>query len=601
MSNSDGIPILPYFKGEITQNMDPSANTSKLDLFTGRGDYHKSKKEIAPLFENSKNMSFVNGTPNFNNQLMDRYIQSDKQPMVKPFDQIKVGPGIDDGFSSKPSGSFHDYKIQELARPKNIDELRSKNNPQISYKGRVKSGKKIDKRTTNPNLKKYRPDKFYLNSKDRYFKTTGAYLKQKQQQNFILIDRGKKNSKEFLGSAAPVTHIRPQKISLAQKSKRSVYKNSGLRNIKLEDKNTKLNSKQGYFAKPNERDLTQENTYLSNLITNVKAIITPIQDEIKITKKENTIGNNRPEGNFNATVPKKLTVYDPNDIARTTIKETTIISEHDGNLSGPNKLTIHDPNDIAKPTIKETTENCDHDSNLSGPNKLTTYDPNDIAKTTIKETTIDSEHDGNISGPNKLTTYDPNDIAKTTIKETLIHNDYIGQYNQTVKKNKVYKTDTKPKITIRNTLNNIDFNANVTPSNNTANKHKKYIMDKAKNTIKQTTIDNTHISNIRYIKDNGYLTNEYNAPATSKQYMSDNEYSGNPKTHNEGYGYITNKKFAPATNKHDLSNNQYIGSMNSSDKKHIDYNSMYNAQLNSNKEQISRGRKPTQNNVKICN
>ena len=176
------------------------------------------------------------------------------------------------------------------------------------------------------------------------------------------------------------------------------------------------------------------------------------------------------------------------------------------------------------------------------------------------------------------------------------HNDKIF-----VKKNKVYKTDTKPKITIRNTLDNIDFNANVTPSNNTANKHKKYLLDKAKNTIKQTTIDNNHISNIRYIKDNGYLTNEYNAPATSKQYMSDNEYSGNPKTQNEGYGYITNKKFAPATNKHDLSNNEYIGSMNSSDKKHIDYNSMYNAQLNSSKEQISRGRNPTQNNVKICN
>ena len=38
-------------------------------------------------------------------------------------------------------------------------------------------------------------------------------------------------------------------------------------------------------------------------------------------------------GNFSTTIPNKLTVYDPNDIARTTIKETTIHNEHDGNLN----------------------------------------------------------------------------------------------------------------------------------------------------------------------------------------------------------------------------------------------------------------------------
>ena len=52
--------------------------------------------------------------------------------------------------------------------------------------------------------------------------------------------------------------------------------------------------------------------------------------------------------------PKKLTVYDPNDIARTTIKETNIHDNRAGNMSGPNKITVHDPNDIARTTIKET-------------------------------------------------------------------------------------------------------------------------------------------------------------------------------------------------------------------------------------------------------
>ena len=33
--------------------------------------------------------------------------------------------------------------------------------------------------------------------------------------------------------------------------------------------------------------------------------------------------------------PSKLTVNDPNDVARTTIKETNIHNNHNGNLNGP--------------------------------------------------------------------------------------------------------------------------------------------------------------------------------------------------------------------------------------------------------------------------
>ena len=50
---------------------------------------------------------------------------------------------------------------------------------------------------------------------------------------------------------------------------------------------------------------------------------------------------------------------------------------------------------------------------------MTVYDPNDVAKTTIKETNIHNEREGNMSGPKKLMVYDPNDVARTTIKELI--------------------------------------------------------------------------------------------------------------------------------------------------------------------------------------
>ena len=54
---------------------------------------------------------------------------------------------------------------------------------EVTYKNRIISGKKIDRRSKMGDMKKYRPDKFYHNSEDRYFKTTGDVLKQNKENN----------------------------------------------------------------------------------------------------------------------------------------------------------------------------------------------------------------------------------------------------------------------------------------------------------------------------------------------------------------------------------------------------------------------------------
>ena len=61
------------------------------------------------------------------------------------------------------------------------------------------------------------------------------------------------------------------------------------------------------------------------------------------------------EGYVSVNVPNKQTVYDPNDVARTTVKETTLHETGDQNVTNVKKQTIYDPNDVAKTTIKETT------------------------------------------------------------------------------------------------------------------------------------------------------------------------------------------------------------------------------------------------------
>ena len=85
---------------------------------------------------------------------------------------------------------------------------------------------------------------------------------------------------------------------------------------------------------------------------------------------------------------KKSTVYDPNDIARTTIKETNI---HDTRYTRNNIKRNNQDNkqkiyqqDKVRPTIRNTVEEVDKTINLQGNQKQTVYDPNDVPEQQLK-------------------------------------------------------------------------------------------------------------------------------------------------------------------------------------------------------------------------
>jgi hypothetical protein len=271
----------------------------------------------------------------------------------------------------------------------------------------------------------------------------------------------------------------------------------------------------------------------------------PILDMLKETKKENVVGNHRPDGNMSAQMPKKMTVYDPNDIARTTIKETTIDNNYVGIVGPamPNKQTVYDPNDIARTTIKETMIDNDH-IGFHGPifgSKMTVYDPNDVLRTTIKETNIENmapHINLSTTGPKSLTVYDPDDIMRTTIKETTIDNDHLGNIAGVERRNEGYVL------------------ANMLPRNT----QKQFLSDHyyQGHADAQTGVG----------KGRGYLVNKYEAKNTQKQFISDYYYQGHAS-------HATTS--APKS-----------------------YASGYNAVINTNKDKVSMGRRPTDSNVKMA-
>ena len=575
--------MVPFIKNKNQHNINIDAYSNTLGRHTGNDEtYRQKKQEVKPFFEVSSNNSFVNGSPSFTESVgLDRYIPSQKRQSEKVFQSIHVGPGIGGGYTSLPSGGFNQNNSREYILPKTIDETRTLTKQKQTYESRIVAGLKSAQRGLQAKPVKHRPERYH-NSNPERGNMSSAIKASKLREKFYMKPTQKETQKEYFGVLGNSQIVKPRKEGAIQKSTKNNYTNPAPRNAYREHtwSFNEQNEKDGFGDygknsienKPNERDTTQSRMHLNNISIVVKKLITPITDFFRRTRKENFIGNIRPDGNMNASMPSKQTIYDPNDIARTTIKEQTEDNEYQGSLKGSNKHIIHDPNDITRTTIKEQTEDNDYQGSLRGINKQTIYDPNDLAKTTIKEQFVDNKYTGQFSGEKHGKAYDPDDIARTTIKEQNIHNKapYLNMNPQHPRSARVYDPE-----------------------------------DITKTTMKEVTIDNEHIGfvgNQHAFKTGGYISTSVDMKNTNRQFLTDWYYQGVADCEvgtGGGRGYLAAQYEAKNTNRQFLNDHEWEGPAKSYYNNPTSYSSMYNAHLNPNKEEISTGREPTFESVKL--
>ena len=622
---------VPFFGSHIKQSQF-NDNNNILDNHTGTENFTKRKSAPLPMFEPTKEINFQNTTDR-NDEMSNRHVPSRFKKNELPFEQVRVGPGMDEDLTA-PSGGFH-QDTRDFIIPKSIDELRPASNPQISYKGRVIPGKAPSgKSSLKPNIAKNRPDTFFLNSEDRYFTTVGGVEKQTARSCHVMKDTNRKDSKNYTGSAAPASIKKDPNRPLYKKSTKIQAPETGPRNLFKKGIKNDDHGKGSINLGTNERDITQKRTHTTNITTAVKSILAPLLDVMKTTKKENVVGNNRQTGNLGSSRVTKNVAWDPNDIARTTIKETNIHDTRTGNLDASDKGVAWDPNDVARTTIKETNIHDNRTGNVDINEKGAVWDEDDIAKTTIRETTTDNDHIGHMNPNEKGTAWDSNDVARTTIKETNIHDNRTGNVQTTTSTQGTvidYKS-MKFKTTIRETVGEEEINLNMKVisknvvkdsndrtrttiketnihDNRTGNVKGPVKLavydpnDVAKKTIKETRIDNSHTGHLSGVsKGTGYLTNEHEAPNTNRQFTSDFEYEGiADRERNGGLGYITNEKEAPNTNRQFTADFEYEGAANSLYKKSISKAKYNNMRHNASREESLKGRNPGPQGPKLSN
>lgn len=383
----------PFLKGNITQNT-TEGFTSKLERDTGNDRFYMKKKEVESIFKPIAGINNINGAKPYTEFLKSRIETSKINNNISPIDKVYVGPGLNKGFSSQGSGGFQQSDTLEYARPKTLDDLRSKVNQkesiyQIPFQAPVKG---TEQRGVVIPYAKNKPERSYSQDENNWFKTTGAVVKDTIRSPLVIKEPNKIHV-EYQGSA----------------------KLENVKGMSVDDDY----GKQNIMVYNNEREKSHVCTPIANLTTNVKAMLTPVVDALRLSLKEYLIDAARSGGNPQAQIPNKPTVYDPTDTPKTTVKETIVSDSDQLNLTGPSQ-SYSAAQDEAKTTVKETLV---HDSDILNvkTNTCSYLKNDDNAKTTVKETLPVIDTKRNIGAAvYKVYVYDPDMAAKTTTKETTI-------------------------------------------------------------------------------------------------------------------------------------------------------------------------------------
>jgi hypothetical protein len=481
--------MVPFFGGSIKQNTNEFITKTKLENFTGQFENERtSKVEVENMFEPTKDTSFVNGMPS--TDFRDRYNASIYKQGEKLMDEIKVGPGLDIGADIQHGGQgFHSNW-----RPKyrNIDELRTDNNPQVSYEGRTVDGRAQSelKRSTIPNVKHYNPETYWEDMNlERVFTTVGDQVKEMYRSKQIVPDTNRQETtREYSGIAKfENDQIRDLKDEpLVRESFKNEQENCNMGIIKsvTEFISTGV-GKTAYNLPENQRDTTAINNFLNAPKATLGSDY--VKDPCDLpnpTIKETTVCEVR-QGHIGTEF--KNTVYDPNDIAKHTIKETTVEESRQGHVGTERKNIVYDPNDLAKATIKETTVEDSRQGHVGTERKNIVYDPNDITRTTVKQTTVEDSRQGHVGTENKNIVYDPNDTAKMTLKQTTVEEVRNGHLSTEIK-NIVYDPNDLAKMTTKQTTVEEVRNGHL------ASERKNIVYDPndtTRTTIKQTTVEDS--------------------------------------------------------------------------------------------------------------
>ena len=321
--------MTPFFGAKNRSTiLDSNSTEGVLDNYVGSGTQTISKSEQSPLFSPGENYHYPNGAPNKNDFYQSRVNPSWRMANTKPFESIQVGPGLGRGASSEGSGGFNSgLEARDQWMPKNVNELRTDNNPRaggvamLGHEGPANSS--IKNIGGIGQVEKNRVERTWETGPERYFTTTG--VEKGQTLHGIPIDRHThrpETSVSYAGGAG--THL-PETYQSGEYLD-SKHMDLGTVPLGIASLTGRHGGTEGDYeskskkAYPNNRGV--EETYFGAFSGAIGAVIAPLLDELRPSRRQNVIGSLRPYQNAHTGISSSY-LFNPADKPDPNNRETT--------------------------------------------------------------------------------------------------------------------------------------------------------------------------------------------------------------------------------------------------------------------------------------
>lgn len=330
----------------------------------------KGRREVRQLFDPNESRTNVLLRPG---GVAAEYLDSLQRPRNRanelPFEQQRVGP-------------IPEERMREMIPDeRTIDELRPLSRPKAVLEGRLIPGSSASTRTVRPNAgvnTQSRPPPLVREQRiAEDFLGAGGVTQRPAYDKVNIVDRATQRETTavngYRGGAAPVQVRRPENRGTEQ---RALVFRTPLGELSRGPAITRVKAAGDYGRSAvgtlpsNGRTVASARvaSLPGTLTTAVKALVAPVQDALRTTRKEEFATAPAEAANLvGAHGVPKLTVYDSQDVARTTLKEAGLHDGREGGMIAPTarRGPAIDPDSGARRTLRESTA-----TNEAGPRNL---------------------------------------------------------------------------------------------------------------------------------------------------------------------------------------------------------------------------------------
>lgn len=562
--------MTPFFSSK-TYGYNPMYDKEKenysvrqIELFTGsdQNPQFKHKKEVTNLFSPETNkIESVTGIPNFSDYFESRYIPSQTRNGELLMQPIRTTPGLNLGYTEIGNTGKQDlYR----ALPKTVDQLRTVNNPKVSYTPLINPAQKGDRRGVIGDFIQKGPDRFFYNAPDSMLPQVGDHVAPAIYGKWI-VDQTNRSLNPNMPALNPLKGENKATPEYLQGQFKRSFKreNNAINpvNVQRDTQGQIINQDTWIPNETNRQSTNYGNEYTGNLRGDkMQSYLENFENATPDTTLRETMPE-LPNANINGNYKSVPLINFLNIIPDTTKRQILLEDNGNNNITNISNSVkgylFNSINAIQDPTLRDLISQKIIITNQRGPeqqnylfnmtNAITDPNMRNLSEDNLILTTLSNKEQGYLF--NNI-----NSIPDTTLRELL--NTLYGSGGLNIKGNHTQDqmfnySNAIPDVTLRELTENIIQLSNITgPVGSVKQYLFNYIDGIPDTTLRELTEDKIVLTGLKPIQVKEYLFNYINGiPDTTLKELTENQsyLIGQKGNYNQDYMFNYDNAIPDAT------------------------------------------------------